>query len=323
MSDLTKPQTGVVVGVDGTASARRALLWAAREATFRGCPLVVTHAYRHLGWPAGPEVDRANRRRAMELVWDAVDVAAAAERGLTVVPDAAQGPVRQVMYEAVERPELYVVGYRNRGTVAGALLESTGVDLARQSPRPVVVVKEAGARPGPHPFAGHVVAGVDHSLRSGAVLAFAFAAAANRGRALAVVHVAHGWSTDAWQDLLFDELHLAEPDPDWQLLERLVKPLQALYPRVPVKLALHQAPVAAGLLRAAGGAELLVVGATGHGRIGGTLGASVGRAMVTRAPCPVAAVPLAPAVTLAAHRELLAGHDRLTRGLSPLPVPSR
>jgi nucleotide-binding universal stress UspA family protein len=64
MTGPSTPQVAVVVGVDGTGAAGRALLWAAHDAVLRGCPLVVTHAYRHLGWPAGAEVERANELRA-------------------------------------------------------------------------------------------------------------------------------------------------------------------------------------------------------------------------------------------------------------------
>jgi nucleotide-binding universal stress UspA family protein len=98
------------------------------------------------------------------------------------------------------------------------------------------------------------------------------------------------WTTDAWRDLLLDELHQQSPDPDWLLLAEAVRPYQALYPRVPVKLVLHRAPVVPGLLRALRGAELLVVGTAGHGRLGSATG-SVSRAMSGRAGCPVVVVP--------------------------------
>lgn len=295
---MCTPRTAVVVGVDGTEPGDRALLWAAREAVLRGCPLVVTHAYRHLGWPAGPEVEQANERRARHLVREAAERAGAAQPGLVVVPAVYRGSVEQAMYAAAEMPELLVVGHHERGRVASALLEATDARLARRSTVPVVVVTDTGAEPGP--FAGNVVVGVDHSVQSGAVLALAFAEAASRGRPLVAVHVGIDWTTDAWRDLQFDELHQESPDADWLLLEAAVKPFQALYPRVRVKLALHQAPAAAGLLRAASGAELLVVGTEGHGRLGSAVG-SVSRAVIAAAPCPVVVVPPAPMVTLPAY----------------------
>lgn len=305
MTGFSTPCTGVVVGVDGTESAERALLWAAREAALRRCALVVTHAYRHLGWPGGPEVDRANRRRARNLVRAAADLAAAAQPNLVIVPQVVRGTPVQALESAVDLPDLLVVGQRHRGRVAGALLAGTGSGLARRSPRPVVVVPEPDGRPGP--FAGHVVVGVDHSVQSGTVLAFAFAAAASRGRPLAVVHVGLGWNTDTWRELDSGELHQESPEEGWLLLEAAVRPFRALYPRLPVKLVLHQAPAAAGLLRAARGADLLVVGTAGRGRVASATG-SVSRAMIARASCPVAVIPPAPAVTLPAYPEL----DRLT-----------
>jgi nucleotide-binding universal stress UspA family protein len=301
MSVSDWPQAAVVVGVDETPSAREALLWAAREAALRGSPLVVAHAYRHLGWPVDAATEAANRERAWRLVRRQADLAAATERGLAAVPRAARGAVREVLYGAVERPEMFVVGCRHRGSAAAALLGSTGVDLARQTPHPVVVVRSEPVPPGhPPAFAGHVVAGIDHSVQGRTVLEFAFAHAARHGRPLAVVHVGVHDPAETWRDLTFGELHEETPDPEWQLLEEVVEPLRARYPGVPVKLAVHQAPAAAGLLRSARGAELLVVGTAGHGRLGGALGLSVSRSMVTHSPCPVAVVPASAVVTLTA-----------------------
>ena len=307
MSGFERPEFGVVVGVDGTASARHALLWAAHEAALRGCPLVVARAYRHLGWPADEAVEEANREHAWRLVRHEAAVAAAAERDLETVPYAAFGPVREVLHGTGVHPELFVVGCRGRGEVASALLGSTGVDLARLPMRPVVVVRGPAAQRRPGPFAGHVVVGVDHSVRSQSALAFGFDEAARRGLPLAAVHVGVHGALDAWRDLRFGELYEERPEPDWQVLQAAVEPFQPLYPRVPVKIVVHEAPAAAGLLRAAAGAELLVVSTAGHSRIGGAVGGSVSRAMVTRAPCPVAVVPSPAAISLAgavtpAHR---------------------
>jgi nucleotide-binding universal stress UspA family protein len=299
MSGLAGPATGVVVGVDGTASARRAVLWAAREAVLRGCPLVVAHAYRHAGWPVNDAAEEINREQAWRLVRREAAAAEVAEPGLSVVRYAALGPVREVLYGAGVYPGLFVVGCRGRGRVASALLGSTGVDLARQALRPVVVVRSGpvgGRRPGP--FAGHVVVGVDHSVRSGAALAFGFEQAVRWGWPLAAVHVGVHGGVEGWRDLSFGELHEERPDPDWQLLEAAVEPFRPSYPQVPVKIVVHQAPAVSGLLRAAAGAELLVVSTIGHSRIGGAVIGSVSRAMVTRAPCPVAVVPPPAAISL-------------------------
>jgi nucleotide-binding universal stress UspA family protein len=249
--------------------------------------------------PADEALEYANRQRAEALVRSAVARATGAEPAVAAVPYAAQGSVRHVLYGAVECPDLLVVGHRERGTAATALLEGTAVDLARQSMEPVVVVK-ARETPG----AGHVVVGLSHSLQAGAILAFAFGEADRRRRALAVVHVAANRRTDAWLDLDLGELHLTAADPNWQVLDALVRPLRRRYPRVPVTLALCQPPVVPGLLRAARGAELLVVGTTGHTRLDSALGGSVSRAMIVRAGCPVAVVPAAAAITLIPRRDM-------------------
>jgi nucleotide-binding universal stress UspA family protein len=219
-----------------------------------------------------------------------VEVARDGRPGLDVRGLVGQGAVASVLLGAAAVPELFCVGSRGRGSLAALLLGSVGVDVARYAPRPVVVVR-AGARNGHRLFAGHVVVGVDGQPHSRAALEFAFAEAGRRQAPLVAVHAAVLGPVDQWRDEAFGELHQEVHYPEWDRLEAAVEPYRVQYPKLRVKLALHQAPAAAALLRAAAGAHLLVVGTVGAGRVGGVLGGSVSRSVLLHAGCPVAVVP--------------------------------
>lgn len=115
---------GVVVGVDGSAHAQRALEWAVEEAELRGCPLLVLAVQpipQSLGWGAVPlqvypeKEDRlrveTGARRAPEKV--------TAERGRGLSVDATvQGVIGNPIDEllaASKHAEPVVVGSRGAG----------------------------------------------------------------------------------------------------------------------------------------------------------------------------------------------------------------
>lgn len=281
------PLRAVVVGTDDSPSGRAALLWAGRDALARRLPLVVCRVAQ--------EAFGLGREHALRQASAAAMTVRSAVPGLEVFAWGAPGPLPGILVGVVEQPELYVVGSGGRGTVAAALLGATRRDGARHLARPVVVTPSAPVRrrpePGEHPlFAGHVVVGVGGAARSAAALRFAFAEAELRQTPLVAVHVGQPVRTEAWWELRTLELHEETPSPDWALLDDSVEHLRLEHPSVPVRLARHNPPIADGLLRAADGAVLLVVGAsafTGH-RISGS---GVGRALVRRASCPVAVVP--------------------------------
>ncbi|HSV64668.1 MAG TPA: universal stress protein [Mycobacteriales bacterium] len=293
----------VVVGIDNTVSAERAVVWAAHEAALRGAILVVCHAYRKLGPPANQLVENARRDTAWRLVRHGAALAREAEPGLHVVPLAIEGPVRRGLCEAVERPGLLVVGCRHRGSVAALLLGSTGAEPASRTPYPVAVVRDAHD-PGWHLFGGHIVVGVDGQCRSRAAVAYAFAEASRRSVPLVAVHAGLLGPESSRPDERSGEPYGDRPASAWNVLEAAVEPHRAIWPGVRVTLTLRDGvPAAKGLLGAAQGAALLVVGTVGYGRVGEAAGRSISRAAVTAAPCPVIVVPAAAALPAALAME--------------------
>ena len=84
----------VVVGVDGSETALRAVSWAAREARRRGAPLRIVHA--------APYVDgnAAGERHASSILTVAHTVAGRAAPGLPVVIERLGGPMPRSLADA-------------------------------------------------------------------------------------------------------------------------------------------------------------------------------------------------------------------------------
>jgi nucleotide-binding universal stress UspA family protein len=138
----------VVVGVDGSAGAHAALVWAVGEARLRGAQLRVVRTWP-LDPPAQPlppsgyaEIDERARHAEHEVDVETRSVGAT---DVTISPLICQGLAEHVLVEASADADLLVVGSRGRGSVRSLLLGSVSAHVASHSHCPVVVV--------PHPTA--------------------------------------------------------------------------------------------------------------------------------------------------------------------------
>jgi nucleotide-binding universal stress UspA family protein len=139
------PASRIVVGVDDSASARRALHWAADEARLRGVPLDVVRAWHVLYPVAAPVAGYPVEVDAMEsTARTGLDRALAALRADELPGPTTgrlvEGPAGPAIVEAARGADLVVLGTRGHGAVAGALLGSVTHHVARHSSGPVVVV---------------------------------------------------------------------------------------------------------------------------------------------------------------------------------------
>ena len=140
------PVGRIVVGVDGSDSARKALRWAVREAEVWGAELTAIAAVPMasgagaLAWlPAA-----VDREQVLTDVRSGLDraVAAAVEghSGVTVRRHALDGNAAQLMSEFSTAVDLVVVGSRGRGEFSGLLLGSTSQGVLSHAACPVMVV---------------------------------------------------------------------------------------------------------------------------------------------------------------------------------------
>jgi nucleotide-binding universal stress UspA family protein len=146
---------GIVVGIDGSDNAHRALDWALKEAAAHHAPLTVltVHEVAVSAWTGNPIIlppDRdeleKTRGRVDEIVAQAA--AQAGDPGPTSITVRAEiGLAARVLIEASRDADLLVVGSRGSGGFARALLGSVTQQVIQHAESPVVVV--------PDPKQGH------------------------------------------------------------------------------------------------------------------------------------------------------------------------
>jgi nucleotide-binding universal stress UspA family protein len=137
----------IVVGIDGSGTADRALQWAVDEARLRHARVDVVHAWRapipHLGAAphASMSVDPLEFERATERTLDAavrrVDItglSAPVERIVT------SGSAAWAVLEVSKGADLVVVGSRGLGGFKGLVLGSVSHQVATHARCPVVVI---------------------------------------------------------------------------------------------------------------------------------------------------------------------------------------
>jgi nucleotide-binding universal stress UspA family protein len=285
-------QRTVVVGVDGSEEALRAVRWAAVEAWRWDSPLRLVNA---MGWVIDAELEQAAHGNFHEALMSRARarLTAAAARAKEVEPDlvveqqTSTGYQVDVLSEESRLARIVVIGDRGLGRFEELMVGSTAVGLAAHAACPVVVVRgreisaaEAASLP--------VVVGVDGSPTSASAIAFGFTAAAERKVPLVVVHT--------WSELLADPA--MAPLLDWTAVERIERARlerqlatwSASHPHVEVRCEVSRDRPAHRLLRLCEQAQLVVVGSRGRGELASQFLGSVSHALIHRAACPVAIV---------------------------------
>ncbi|SFT34507.1 Nucleotide-binding universal stress protein, UspA family [Actinopolyspora lacussalsi subsp. righensis] len=263
----------IVVGVDGSDSARRAADWATAEAQRRtGASLTLVLI----------NDDPARESYVREAVADIAGRCGEARPSLEVSHEVAEGHPIEELVRRSSTADLLVLGSRGYGPVADALLGSVSVGVARRTRCPIVVVRGDESE-----HRDEVVVGVDDSARSEAALEFGFTSARNRDSELLVMR-AMSRSSRTRQPTSRRE------SPSERVEHDLAKRLErwgAWFPEVTARrIDVDKHPVTA-LLELSKGAGLVVVGRRGGGGFSGLMLGSVARGVLHRASCPVAMVP--------------------------------
>jgi nucleotide-binding universal stress UspA family protein len=282
----------VVVGVDGSDAGLTAVRLAVRIAAGRHRPLRVVHAFtwplvylpvgpaRHLP-PEGPLREHADR-----IIEQAEACAHRHDPHLHVTSDLAVGGAAQVLIEQSREAAVVVLGDRGHGWFAGLLLGSVAVQVAMHAAGPVVVAR------GHQRIEGPIVVGVDGSPTCAPAIAFAAEQAVLRHTHLVAVHA---WTQPAapavpadLPPLAYDVEHLAAQQA--RVLAESVAWLPASHPDLAVEQTLVGGRPAPVLIAQSHQAQMVVVGARGHGGFAGLLLGAVSHALLHHADCPVAVV---------------------------------
>lgn len=176
----------IVVGVDGSECALKAVQWAAREAERRGAPLRIVHAAPYLGRPSpdgAPSPELPHARRIAAKAFTVARHAAPGARATTAV--VADDPVTALL-AAGANSQLLVVGISTTGAADELVLAPVAQKVASRANCPLVVVPR---QKGPSAEGRPVVAilGLGTPEDDEPVAAFAADAARGTGRPVSVI----------------------------------------------------------------------------------------------------------------------------------------
>lgn len=140
---------GILVGIDGSDHARKALQWAVREAGVRGAPLTVlaVHQVAANHWTGDAETyaqDRPETEMVRQAAEDEVQKAVSQVGGpapSSVTVRAVTGVAAHELVAASADADLVVVGSHGGGGFARMVLGSTSSQVASHAHSPVVVIR--------------------------------------------------------------------------------------------------------------------------------------------------------------------------------------
>jgi nucleotide-binding universal stress UspA family protein len=139
---------GIIVGIDGSDGAHRALEWAMKEAAARHAALTVVtvHPVAASVWTGQPIIlppDEPAMEKVRHAAEESVAKATAGlgeSQPLSVTVRAVNGVPAQELIEASRDADLLVVGSRGGGGFARLMMGSVSDQVARHAYCPVVVV---------------------------------------------------------------------------------------------------------------------------------------------------------------------------------------
>ncbi|WP_030327716.1 universal stress protein [Micromonospora parva] len=281
----------VVVGVDGSESALRAVRLAATEAARQHRPLRVVHGFIWplLHVPVSPAPDAPPggglRHRAEELVEAAVNEAEATVPGLSISGEIIDGEAAAVLVGESPTAALIVLGDRGLGGFSALVVGSVAVQVAAYADCPVLVAR--GTQRPDQP----VLVAVDGSDASRRAADVAAETAVSLGVPLVAVHAyRHPGSSGPgdMQPLVYDEAKLHREQE--RMLAGWLTGLTEDHRGLRLTCQATRGRPGTVLAEASRSAQLAVVGGRGRGEVTGLLLGSVSQSMLHHAQCPVMVV---------------------------------
>ncbi|WOI61283.1 universal stress protein [Streptomyces fradiae] len=281
----------VVAGVAEDEHQDEIVHFAAEEAARRGLRLRILHAVE---WPLPPGSRRGGKptsfaERAEEVVAPLQEAVSRDFPEVDVSPDLVSGSPVPALVGRSSWASLIVVGHRGAGGFARLPLGSVSRQVAARARCPVVVVGPGDTGR----FEDHrVVVGVDLPDVRSDVMHFAIQAAGTRRAVLEAVYAAFQPPV-----LKTGPAGPAVPEPSAvaddarALLDQALRPHRLENPGIEIRSRVEGGRPAAVLTRAAGRAELLVVGSHGRTGLKRLVLGSVSAQVLHSAGCPVAVLP--------------------------------
>jgi nucleotide-binding universal stress UspA family protein len=289
----TPRQGSIVVGIDGSEGAARALSWAVEQARAENRPLTLLHSggesLLRTTLMLDADVDHValfDRLRTADLALLTRSAAAVTEADPDLAVDVVlvETDARTALVDASRRAHLVVLGSRGRGRVASMVLGSVSRYVAAHAACPVVVCRgpAGGGRP------RRVVVGAAWTASSVPVTEFAFHQASVYGVPLTVLHAL--WLVP---ESLAERPLVTVDDTEGvgAMLAESVAGLREKYPDVTVLFELRRGLADDCLVRWTPEDALLVVGRPTHDLVTKVLEGTTALSVVERSLGVVAVVP--------------------------------
>lgn len=278
----------IVVGVDGSDDALRAVTFGVRSALRRDGELLLVNAVDDavLAGSWGVVYDPAVLQRAGQAATEtakefAVAAGLPAERVRT---DVLLGNPSAVLTRLSELADLIVVGRRSASGLERMFVGSTSVAVAGAAACPVVVVS-AASTPNPTGHNGIVGVGLESSASSLHTVEWGFKQAQLRGAKLRLIHV-----VQPPMGLFGPKMKPTELEQQVVYvrggIDAMIEPLREAYPGVEVELDVTAGTPINDLVNRSANLDLLVLGVSGSGLPGFTLG-GLTRGLMAHAKCPL------------------------------------
>jgi nucleotide-binding universal stress UspA family protein len=267
----------VVVGVDGSDGALRAVEWAAleaerRKATLRIVSVPAMPPRMHPSTEGPPGVANELLDFSTEALDASVTRAGEVAPGLVTETGLLSGAPDQAIVDSGSDALLLVVGARGRGAFAAMVLGSVSRYVADHATCPVVVVRHDYD---PAAAGEDIAVGVRDARQANEAVAFAFEEAALRAADLVAVHAWHGSGGEAEAT---------------SILEETLSEWRDKYPAVTVRPEVVRGHPGQVLADYSARAALVVIGRHGAPGTGHAIG-SAPHTLLSRGRGPVAIVP--------------------------------
>jgi nucleotide-binding universal stress UspA family protein len=273
----------VVVGVDGSEGAQRALDWAGAEAERDGATLCIAGARLYNDLSGETPIEQAMKR----VLEEASDRVAARRPKLDIKHQLYKGLGAEALIDASRGADLLVVGSRGYGGFRSLLLGSVGQHCLTHAPCSVVIVRHSGGEGSDEAWTSprRIVVGVDGSAASTEALRWATVEAHRCG---AELHILGSAILPGPSDYLL--VAAAFPEAAREAVGDALHEVGKLTNELVVHGAITEEPPAPALVEASRQADLVVLGSRGLGAFRGLLLGSVSQHVAQHAYCSVAVV---------------------------------